>query len=461
MKYILKPQFALRSWEDVPYAISNLENGETLPVNKNFFQTLAFCDGFTNFDALYIPNVYKSIIPKLIKNGLIEECPSGASLENKQKHKHFDNAYMKLAHWSITGKCNFKCKHCYLSAPEGRYGELSTEDCLYIINQLAECGIMKVNLTGGEPLIRKDFWQLVDALCEKNINIDAIYTNGALVNEKLLDELEKRHLKPMFSISFDGIGWHDWLRGIDGAEKIALDAFDLLHKRGFEIDVEMCLHKNNQSTLNDTINLLAAHGVTSVKTNPASSSGEWIKENEKYGLTRDQVFDIYLNYIPKFLKAGSPLNLHLGGFFYCKKGSTDYTLPFEKFDGTKKNLSCKACDHARYNMYICPDGQLLPCMSLAGIETGLKKTFIQNAPLRESLKSSAYLSAVSYTVGDIIEKNPECKSCKHNLVCGGGCRAIACLTSNNFLGCDRASCDLFNKGYDKKIREVVSQTLNN
>ena len=65
---------------------------------------------------------------------------------------------------SITGRCNYRCKHCYLSAPSAKLGELPHETMLEIIEQLAACGVQQVSLTGGEPLVRGDWWQLVDAL---------------------------------------------------------------------------------------------------------------------------------------------------------------------------------------------------------------------------------------------------------------------------------------------------------
>ena len=66
---------------------------------------------------------------------------------------------------------------------------------------------------------------------------------------KLLDQLEKRDMKPEFSISYDGLGLHDWLRGVKGTEGMAIRAFDLLHQSGFPIGIEMCIHKLNKDTL--------------------------------------------------------------------------------------------------------------------------------------------------------------------------------------------------------------------
>ncbi|MBQ3394884.1 MAG: radical SAM protein, partial [Synergistaceae bacterium] len=83
--------------------------------------------------------------------------------------------------------------------------EAPHEDIMKIIDMLAECGVMQISLTGGEALIRKDFFEIVDALIERGIIITRIYSNGALVTENVLRELEKRKIRPGFNISFDGV----------------------------------------------------------------------------------------------------------------------------------------------------------------------------------------------------------------------------------------------------------------
>ncbi len=459
MYYKLKNEVLLRGWEQLPHCVYIKTINNICILNKIYFNILLLCDGKTDVDSLYILDNQRKIIKNFEKLGIIEQCEKNDTITEKQKYKLYPCRYIKQAHWSITGKCNYLCKHCYLSAPGAKFGELSHEVCMDIIDQLAECGIMNVSLTGGEPLVRNDFMEIVDALLSKDININQIYSNGALVNENLLNELEKRGIKPQFSISFDGIGWHDWLRGIDGAEEKAINAFKLLKKHGFSIDVEMCLHKNNMHTLEDTVNLLSELGVESLKTNPVQETGDWTNENGKYNLTTEELYDIYLDYIPKFLRAGSPLNLHLGGFFLCNKGKKDYIIPSVRFDNTEKTCSHALCGHARNVMYIAPDGQLLPCIPLAGHNINGKKTFVTDMPLREALSHSDYLSIIETKISTLFEKNKKCSSCEYKYQCGGGCRAQALLYSNDYFGCDNAACTIFHNGYIDKIREAVSKAL--
>ena len=67
-----------------------------------------------------------------------------------------------------------------MSAPDAKYGELSHEAVMSIVQQLIHCGVMEVSLTGGEPLVRRDFLEIVDALLAGGIQITTIYSNGRL-----------------------------------------------------------------------------------------------------------------------------------------------------------------------------------------------------------------------------------------------------------------------------------------
>ena len=92
---------------------------------------------------------------------------------------------------------------------------------------------------------------------------------------KLLDELEKRQLRPAFHMSFDGVGWHDWMRGVQGAEKIVVDAMCRCRERGIPTSAAMVLFKENKGSIRESVNLMASLGCRALKINNASPQGEW------------------------------------------------------------------------------------------------------------------------------------------------------------------------------------------
>lgn len=334
--------------------------------------------------------------------------------------------------------------------------KLSLDQCLDIVRQLSDAGIRQVSLTGGEPLVRQDFFQIVDALLERKIVIFQISTNGVLLNDQLLAEFEARGIKPQFSLSFDGVGCHDWLRGVAGAEKKAIHAIKLLRTHGFPVGIETALHKGNLHTLAETLDFLAELGVGFWKTSPAGDSGNWQNEKGKYTLAPEEVYQAYLDFIPKFRTAGAPLSLMLGGFFMCGKGSADYRIPCKKFDGSDKMLRQTICQSACTTMYIAADGKLLPCIPLTGLPIQEQMPTLTETPLVSALSDSNYLKLIDTRLGDLLKANEQCAACEHRLYCGGGCRAGALLCSDEYLGRDDFTCHFFKNNYEERIKAICT-----
>ena len=81
---------------------------------------------------------------------------------------------------------------------------------------LRDAGVFRISITGGECLILKDILQIIDKIEENGMELVALYTNGWLVDEKLLDELEKRGMHPEFSCSREDIliDWNNWQKDL-------------------------------------------------------------------------------------------------------------------------------------------------------------------------------------------------------------------------------------------------------
>ena len=452
---MVKEPFALRGWEGMPYAVADYSKGRVARLDEHAFNILSLCNGMVDFETFLIPDTFREGAAALLKDGVIENCQASLPIKPYQKYKLYPNKYIEAVHWSITGRCNYRCLHCYMSAPDAKYGEFNRKQCLDIIDQLNDCGVMNISITGGEALVRADFFDLVDRMLAYGMNITTVYSNGKLVRPELLDEFDRRRINPEFNLSFDGVGWHDWLRGVPGAEKYALDAFKLCYERGFPTGAEICLHQRNKHTLRESINLLASVGVAHVKTNPASMSGAWVENSGNDNLDLKELFDIYLDYIPHFFEDGAPLSIHLGGFFMAKKGAVQYTLPSVKSDGTEKTGKYCICGHARNVMYISADGRVLPCMSLSGMDVQNDFPLLTEIGIRGCLSDSYYMNFIESTVDEFLAKNSGCAACENKYICTGGCRASALGTLGDLMGPDGAACTFFKGGYAERVMAVA------
>ena len=459
MYYILKERFLLRGWEKLPYALVDRKNGRSIFICREEFDALSLCNGAVNMDLPIIPSKTKEMIATMEKNGFVEARETQSNLLPIQEYRLYPNRYIKTAHWSITGKCNYRCKHCYMSAPDAKLGELSHEDIMDIIRQLADAGVMNVTITGGEPLIRRDFLEIVDALLANGINIQTIYSNGKLVTDKLLDALEARGIYPEFNMSYDGVGHHDWLRGIPGAEKAVEEAFLRCRDRGFPTGAEMCLHQDNKHTLRESVNRLASWGCAHLKTNPISNVGAWLEGGYGESISKKELNQLYLDYIPRYYEDGMPLSLQLGGFFAASPRRPDkFEIPLQK-NCQNPDKMC-ICGHARQVMYISAEGRTLPCMALSGMDIQEEFPLIGEVGLAQCLTDSRYMRLIDTRASEYFALHPECAACEYAKECIGGCRAAALETTpDDIMGKDTFACELFLGGWKPKIQAAAEEGI--
>ncbi len=465
MYYRLKEPWTFRGWKGLPYAI-RAEYGEhkhEKPVffTKPEFMALLYCNGEEELDLASLEEKPRCTIEKLISENSIEESDTPLEpLKPWQRYKVYNAKYIQLAHWSITGKCNFKCRHCLISAPDAHLVQLPLDDCLKIVDEIYKCGIRRVDITGGEPLVRADFEQIVKALAERHIDISLLYTNASLLTEKTLDMFERYHMHPNVQISYDGLGHHDWLRGIKGAEEDAQRALHLLKDRKYLTVCAMCIHKENMNSLNDTIDYLAGLGVKALRVNSPQELGLWKTYSDKYALSQGEVWDVYKDTIRHFFKTGMPLDIELDGFFYCKAGSTDYKIHYAH--QVKEGITwdkAPYCESVNYNVYICPDGSLAPCMGFA--DTALKDIFPNalKTPMGELTQRGTYRDLIDTKVSDFLARNPECRECEYLCKCRGGCMVADITDEGDFLVPDKNVCYFHKHIGEDNARQFIDEAI--
>ncbi len=117
--------------------------------------------------------------------------------------------------WDVTYACNLRCKHCYSTSGKPWRDELNTEEALKAIEIFADAGVTAIAFSGGEPLIRKDFFELAKAVSDHGM-FAAVATNGTLLTKENVQKL--KDLGVWFvQISLDGTKeTHESFRGIKG-----------------------------------------------------------------------------------------------------------------------------------------------------------------------------------------------------------------------------------------------------
>lgn len=459
MYYRLDPRYCLRGWQKLPWALVDREKHTARFVTRQTMEALQLCNGCIDTDLPLIDPAVRALLPALEQAGIIAQCAPGTPLAAEQAYRRYPARYIHTAHWSVTGRCNYRCKHCYMSAPDAKLGELDHDTIMDMVDQLAACGVMNVSLTGGEPLVRPDFLEIVDALLAHGIHITTIYSNGRLVTEDLLAQLEKRGIRPEFNMSFDGVGYHDWLRGVPGAEQTVEAAFRRCREHGFPTGAEMCLWRDNAHALRDSVNRLAAWGCSHLKVNPIGNVGAWQEGGYGEAISLQELYQLYLDYIPQYYRDGMPLTLQLGGFFWANpKDPESYEIPLQK-SCTNPDTMC-LCGHARMVLYISAEGRALPCMALSGMDIQREFPLIQENGLAACLTDSRYMELIDTRAAAYFRENPACRACEYALQCVGGCRAAALeARPGDLLAPDPYACALFRGGWVPKIEAAAGAAI--
>ncbi len=134
--------------------------------------------------------------------------------------------------WELTYACNLACTHCLSSSGRRDPRELSTDECLTVIDELERMKVFYVNIGGGEPTVRPDFWELVDYATAHSVGVK-FSTNGVKITPTVARRLAASDYVDV-QISLDGATAtvNDAVRGT-GSFDTALRAMDNLHAAGF------------------------------------------------------------------------------------------------------------------------------------------------------------------------------------------------------------------------------------
>lgn len=155
----------------------------------------------------------------------------------------------------LTSRCNLKCKHCYRSADiDFKEIELTYDEVIGVIDEMYNSGARFIELTGGELLMHPYCEEIIKYVCQKFFFV-GILTNGVLLTEKLIEELDEYKNILIWSISLDSCKeeFHNDFRGSSIAFKNTVNAIKNLRKHGHLVRVSMSVVEGNFFDVEDTL----------------------------------------------------------------------------------------------------------------------------------------------------------------------------------------------------------------
>lgn len=455
--YRLREGNSLRGWLFNPYSLVRRDWYAPTDLSVDEFNVLIRCDGQQAFGEDE-PEKVRGILERWVSEGVIEACAEPGPISAAQHYRLYPCWRFEVVNWAVTGRCNYNCRHCFAAAglnPTAAHP--TTAQCLAFVEQMASCGIRHVWLTGGEPLLRSDFLQIARTLADADIRIEDIGTNASLITPELLDALWEMGHHPQFNVSFDGLGHHDWLRGVDGAEERTLNAIALLKARDIRVKVQYCLWDGNLDTLRQTTEHLAAMGVDHLRPIRVVEAPRW--KAAEYGHTLDirEYYDLMLDYLDWYLGRGFGMELEVWSLLDYTPGTGLCRLIPVKHCTARGECLESVCDDARQMPFVTSSGSLTLCNQISGWEAahGIEHGNVYNTPLAELLSNSPFTRQLLVTRARVREHNPECVECSFRDRCDCGCRAVALAVYDDLLAKDLTACAFFKGGYQERYEAVL------
>lgn len=443
----------MRGWRLAPFAyyIKGMEFARKLTAEEYFF--LASCDGATE-------QADEETARRLRCRGLIRPAGEGECLNDWQKPRYCDNRYFPAANWSITGKCNYNCKHCFMAADNARLmRDFSRDEWRQTLDALDQCGVQTLTLTGGEPMLHPDFMEIIEAVYRRGMEVRSINTNGAFITRGILEGFRKTGADPLMKISFDCLGHHDWMRGKAGAEEKAMRAIDLCKEYGFSVRLQTCVHRLNIDALYDTAVCMAEKGVEEMRVIRTTEAPRWKENAGGACFDIEEYYGHMLAFTERYAVTGLPMEIDLWQFLqFFPKSRTYHYRPVEGGCHTFRE-SAPVCRANRGMIAINSDGSLVPCNQFSGYfeKRGWHLGNVKTDNLQRLLQEGPYLQAVTCSVGKLYARNETCAACDYKRLCAGGCRAIATALTGDYLGVDPSKCIYFKKGYMQKTDAVFDR----
>ncbi len=162
----------------------------------------------------------------------------------------------RLIAWELTRSCTLRCQHCRAAAQCGPYeGELSFEEVKQVIDNVASAFKPIMILTGGEPLLRPDIYDIARHCTERGLR-PVLATCGTTLTEEVAGKLKNAGIERI-SVSIDGptAETHDAFRGVPGAFEASMRGLECARRAGLEFQINTTVTKINMDAIEDILNL--------------------------------------------------------------------------------------------------------------------------------------------------------------------------------------------------------------
>lgn len=350
--------------------------------------------------------------------------PHSKSGKNDSPHAGGKGHSLRLVAWETTRNCNLSCIHCRASATNGPYsGELDTDQSFRLLDQIAEVGKPIVILTGGEPLLRKDIFDI--AKHGDNLGLRMVMApNGTLITQEVAKKMKDSGIRRI-SASIDGATrkFHDKFRGVDGAYDAALQGINHVKTAGIEFQINTTITKSNLDQIPSILKLAedlgaAAHHIFLLV---PTGRGKYIVDQEIDAKEYEETLNWFYDQREKTsLQLKATCAPHYYRILRQRAKSEGKTVDFHTHGLDAVTRGCLA---GTGFCFISHTGVVQPC--------GYTDVVCGNIT-QASFGDVWNNSTVFLKLRDFKQLEGKCGRCAYKAVCGG-CRARAYEATGNYM----------------------------
>lgn len=329
--------------------------------------------------------------------------------------------------WEITRMCNLNCVHCRSSSgmEVERHPDFSVEEAFRVINDISSYGKPVIVLSGGEPLLRKDVFDIAKHGTDKGLRM-CLATNGLLVTDKVCEKIKESGIK-IVSLSLDGASKdiHDNFRKQEGAFFGTINAAGLFKKHGIEFIINSSFTKRNREEIPKIYSLAKKLGATAwymfmiVPTGRGEEIMSELISKEDYENILQWHYGMESGEKEMLVRPTCAPHYYRIVLQKSKEGDKKFERRTLKFS----TGGAKGCIAGQVISFIDVNGNVLPCsyfpMSAGNIKERSFKEIWEDSELFKNLR-------------DFKKYKGSCGSCEYIGVCGG-CRARAYAISGDYL----------------------------
>lgn len=335
-----------------------------------------------------------------------------------------------IVSYAVTRGCNLRCLHCHVSAREPLPDELTLPEAIHAVDEMKVLGTQALVISGGEPLLRKDFVLQLAEYCTGAGIIPAVLTNGLLLTPEVAVELKDAGVK-VVGIPIDSVfpEKHDELRNLKGTFKKAVEAIKTCIELDLEVVVTTMALKDTVAEMPARVNFLERLGVDQVAVYDLIPVGRG-HDMMQQAMTQEQRVDLmrYLQSLQEqrelvfTMSGGQPLYPEVAMQLHRRNGSHPKDLLLKEF-WVHNHVGCHA---GLYYFSLHPNGDIYPCTFLPITVGNIRKQSLSeiwyNSPVLQQLRNRASLKG-------------QCGACQYRAACGG-CRGRAYACTSDYLETD-------------------------